>query len=251
MGRGQVTATILGFILNLVIVPILVIEFTDWLPWLATRMIRAAARILPLAARERYSEEWLAELEAIPGGGLSKLAFAIRICIRARLTAVELRGGRSSSLFRRAFDRTAAFAGLIALAPLLMELAVLYKLEGNRPVLQRRIRLSQDQRAVTVYSLNLPTGPRLEKLRAALVSLESLPVLLNVLRGDFLLSQAKDIDLCLRCGSQMGVGNYQPLCGSCTSHLDYYDEGYPDGFEDYPDDDEGYGYSDGGYPYSA
>ena len=66
-------------------------EFTDWLPWLAARLIRAAARTLPPAVRTRYTGEWLAELDAVPGK-LSKLALAVRVFVRAPATAMAISG---------------------------------------------------------------------------------------------------------------------------------------------------------------
>ncbi|MEV6781949.1 ATP-binding protein [Streptomyces sp. NPDC051098] len=51
-----------------VILPLLLAEFGDWCPWLAKRLTRWTARRLGDAqATERYSEEWLAELAALPG----------------------------------------------------------------------------------------------------------------------------------------------------------------------------------------
>jgi hypothetical protein len=58
---------ILVFLLTAVLVPMLVNEFTDWLPWFAIRLVWAAARTLPPAVRLRYSNEWLGELDATPG----------------------------------------------------------------------------------------------------------------------------------------------------------------------------------------
>jgi len=79
--------SVLVFLLTAVLVPMLVNEFTDWLPWLAERLIWAAARTLPSAVRLRYTDEWLGELDATPGK-LSKLVVAVRIFVRAPATAV-------------------------------------------------------------------------------------------------------------------------------------------------------------------
>lgn len=48
-----VAAALLGLIVN---------ELYGWLPWLGARLVRRAARFLPDEYRERYEEEWLAEL---------------------------------------------------------------------------------------------------------------------------------------------------------------------------------------------
>jgi hypothetical protein len=72
-------------------VPVLLTEFTDWLPWIAARLVRRAAARLPAERRARYAEEWAAELSALPGGKLTKLAFGLRLCAHARATGAVLR----------------------------------------------------------------------------------------------------------------------------------------------------------------
>lgn len=50
-----------------ILISLLVVEFTDWCPSIAAGLVRLAARLLPAADRDRYHEEWLAEVEAVPG----------------------------------------------------------------------------------------------------------------------------------------------------------------------------------------
>jgi hypothetical protein len=69
--------------------PLLLAELTEVAPWLAARMLRAAAQVLPARHRERYEEEWLAELDAKPGK-LLRLVFAARIALRAPAIRREL-----------------------------------------------------------------------------------------------------------------------------------------------------------------
>ncbi|WP_433351703.1 restriction endonuclease [Microtetraspora malaysiensis] len=64
-----------------VVVPLLVDEFADWMPWAARRLITRAARRLPARSRERYQAEWLAELAALPGGKLNQTRFGFTILI--------------------------------------------------------------------------------------------------------------------------------------------------------------------------
>jgi hypothetical protein len=89
MGCRPVTAVII-FMVTVIIVPVLVGEFVDWLPWVGTRLIRQAARRLPLQYRARYEEEWQAEFEVLPGGKLTKLLFGLRIYANARSTGAFL-----------------------------------------------------------------------------------------------------------------------------------------------------------------
>jgi hypothetical protein len=65
-----------------VVLPLLVDEFKAWCPTLAAQLVRLAARVLPAKQRQRWTEEWLAELDQIPGD-LSKLVFAGGVAIRA------------------------------------------------------------------------------------------------------------------------------------------------------------------------
>jgi len=74
-----------------VVVPMLASEFTEWCPWLSKRLIRLAIRRLPNAHRSRYEEEWLAELEEVPGK-LAKLVVALGILANAARMSRVLRG---------------------------------------------------------------------------------------------------------------------------------------------------------------
>ena len=82
--------TVIIFILTAILVPVLVGECVDWLPWVGTRLIRQAAKRLPLQYRARYEEEWQAEFNALPGGKLTKLLFGLRIYANARATGALL-----------------------------------------------------------------------------------------------------------------------------------------------------------------
>jgi Bacterial RNA polymerase, alpha chain C terminal domain len=67
------------FILLIILVPfvvsILANELTGWFPWLAEKMLEYWAQKLPKQARQRWLDEWLGELDTIPGG-IFKLWFA-------------------------------------------------------------------------------------------------------------------------------------------------------------------------------
>ena len=60
-----------------VLLPLLLAEFGDWCPWLAGHVVRwSARRLADPAARARYEEEWLANLNEVPGK-LARLAAAL------------------------------------------------------------------------------------------------------------------------------------------------------------------------------
>jgi hypothetical protein len=65
-----------------VVMPLLVSEFRDWSPWLAKRLVIWSARRLgdPLACA-RYEEEWVANLQLVPGK-LSSLIESVGILVR-------------------------------------------------------------------------------------------------------------------------------------------------------------------------
>jgi hypothetical protein len=58
---------------------LVVAEVFDWFPWISAKIIRFAAASLPDHFRARWEAEWLAELDAIPGKGISKIVFALSI----------------------------------------------------------------------------------------------------------------------------------------------------------------------------
>jgi hypothetical protein len=82
---------LIGAIAILVLIPLIVMALHGSSPWLARKLVRKAARRLPGPHADRYEEEWLAELDAMPDGGLATLAFAF--FIRVRIGSMEHRLG--------------------------------------------------------------------------------------------------------------------------------------------------------------
>jgi hypothetical protein len=74
---------VVGAILVLVIVPLLVMALHGSSPWLAKKLIQRTARRLPGPYGDRYEEEWLGELAAMPDGGLATLVYALFIRLGA------------------------------------------------------------------------------------------------------------------------------------------------------------------------
>jgi lipopolysaccharide/colanic/teichoic acid biosynthesis glycosyltransferase len=144
--------SILAFLVTAVLVPMLVNEFTDWVPWFAERLIGAAARTLPSAVRQRYTDEWLGELDATPGK-LSKLVVAVRIFVRAPATAVIISRVLSfrSITVKSVFDKTVAASALVAFAPLLTALAVTIRITDKGPVFSRQTMIGKDGQPFTCW----------------------------------------------------------------------------------------------------
>lgn len=77
----------------------IVAELLDVSAWFAPRIIRRAAAKMPTTElRERYEEEWLAELSTVEGLKLVKLAVAIGIWVNGHKTASALQPGISITL---------------------------------------------------------------------------------------------------------------------------------------------------------
>ncbi len=177
-------------------------EARGWLPHIAEGLIRSAARQLQDAERDRYEEEWLAELAVWGDRPLSAIAKAAHIRwnareMRASLGDVRLRGLRT----KRAMDLLVAMQLLVVMAPLLSAIAALIKLESPGPVLHRSLRVGRDGKPFTLLSFRTTSGytrhtsearyggaqlPQLSRGGALLrrTALDELPQLINVLRGE-------------------------------------------------------------------
>jgi hypothetical protein len=88
---GSVTWAVVGFlgaallfVLHSLFVPLLQKDLEEGVPWFAAWLVRRAAQKLPATHRERFEQEWLAELSAIPGVMVFKLRFALSVSVRAR-----------------------------------------------------------------------------------------------------------------------------------------------------------------------
>jgi lipopolysaccharide/colanic/teichoic acid biosynthesis glycosyltransferase len=188
----------------------LVDEAFAWLPWLAERFVRRAARGLPRSERDRYLEEWLAELKALPGSGLSQVTWSIRLMLGQREMRRALRTVTTPGL-KRAIDLAGATAVLTVCAPLLVVIALAIKLEGGGPVLFRQERVGRDGRRFRICKFRtmcidaegkkaqlratnaaegglfkIADDPRVTRVGRFLrkTSLDELPQLLNVVTGD-------------------------------------------------------------------
>lgn len=70
-------------IVSVVVVPVLLAEFSEVAPWLARKALRGGARFIGDAAlAERYAEEWVAALEDTPGK-VTKLVKAMGVVVGA------------------------------------------------------------------------------------------------------------------------------------------------------------------------
>lgn len=80
---GAVTGGVVGFMVIAIVIPLLVNEAGDLTRSLARCLLRWGARRIGRAEQaERYEEEWLADLERIPGS-LTRLIYASGVVVRS------------------------------------------------------------------------------------------------------------------------------------------------------------------------
>jgi hypothetical protein len=173
---------VIGTVITGILVAVLAEDLGAWLRWLTDRLLRRAVGRLPEAVRDRYHEEWAADLEDTPGA-LAKLVVALGLCRASSMIRRDqsCRSGRVRLGRRvtRALDVLIGGNMLLWLAPLICILAALIKMSSpHRPVLvmdgvMLRFRTRDD------------TGEA-DKVGAWLcrTGLDKLPLLINVLRGE-------------------------------------------------------------------
>jgi hypothetical protein len=125
-------------ILLLVFMPLLLQEFGEMAPWIAERLLKRGTRWLPPAYRSRYQQDWLGELDAIPGQ-ITKLAFAFRVLVRVPATERALTG--RDALWVLAAKRALALlvTGLLAATHYLLRLGERLPRRTSEGTLRRRL----------------------------------------------------------------------------------------------------------------
>jgi lipopolysaccharide/colanic/teichoic acid biosynthesis glycosyltransferase len=188
-------------------------EIRAWLPHLARRLVRGAARKLPGDFQARYEKEWLAEVAAWEDRAISALVRAAHIrwktkAIRESLGEVGVRGERA----KRLLDLSVAMGTLIVLAPIFVAIAIAIKLDSRGPVFVRQPRVGRRGRGFALIkfrSMHVDAPARWEELMGAWengerlepgsykdprltrvglficrTSLDQVPLLVNIIKGD-------------------------------------------------------------------
>jgi GT2 family glycosyltransferase len=84
----KVFLAVAGALAAYFLLPLLQQEAWGWCPVLAKRLVRLAAGFVAIDQRERYRQEWLAEVEAFDGRNLSMVMMAARILLFAPSTGL-------------------------------------------------------------------------------------------------------------------------------------------------------------------
>lgn len=200
---GAVILTFLVLVVLPVCQAVLSDEARGWLPHLARGLVKSAANNVLPEYRDRYREEWLAELHAYRDRPLT--AFLRAAGIRQSVRALNRQLGHPVGASLP--DRSLAAVLLFVLAPLLAGIALAIRLTSPGPVMFRQSRVRSDGRRFVALKFrtmkvdakelgprNTLRGPMFLILRDPRVtrvghflrqqSLDELPYLFNVLRGE-------------------------------------------------------------------
>ncbi|MBW7964964.1 sugar transferase [Bradyrhizobium sp. BR 10261] len=170
-----VNAILLGFIgvLGAVFAKLLADDLKAWSPSIVSSIIAAATRLMPDQRAARAREEWESHVAEIPGD-LSRVCFALSCVIAAcRTNDVMIEDAR-----KRALDIIVATVAIVAFTPLIVVIIAL------RARLVSEIRVGKRGKKFRAYKFRANSRAD-EILRKS--SLDGLPVLFNILKGDMTL----------------------------------------------------------------
>jgi len=190
-------------------------EVKAWVGWLHRKLRRAAVAKLPAECRERYDEERESGLDETPGE-LFKLIYSIGLLMAATgIRKAALKSVANSEMFsallKRGIDIVFSTAALILISPLMLAVAIAIRLDSRGPVLYFSERVGKRGRVFRFFKFrtwDLEAGvrrdgtmelsgregepfvysyyPSITRVGRFLRrhSLDELPQLFNVLRGD-------------------------------------------------------------------
>jgi hypothetical protein len=133
------------------VLPLVLAEVVLVGPWLAERLLRWAACGLPIEYRQRFTEDWLGELDAVPGS-LTKLAFAVRVLIRVPSTERALTGRDAVWTLVAKRLMSLLVNGLLLVVQFLLGLVV----KVSRPTVAEAIRQRQNERLFQLTRVDTP-----------------------------------------------------------------------------------------------
>jgi hypothetical protein len=196
---GLVALAVVGFVAAIVR-PLLTDECKAWLPRIIDRLINRAVSLLPEEKRERYDEEWHSHINDLPGD-LSRVLEALRFSIAARHISPKQKPAQKYRFKTTLADKSLAAFGIILLSPLCLLIMALIKLDSHGPVLVVVKRYGLNNKVIKVLKFRTThvrggdqstaqcvsqNDPRVTLVGRGLraLSLDELPQLINVLRGE-------------------------------------------------------------------
>jgi lipopolysaccharide/colanic/teichoic acid biosynthesis glycosyltransferase len=177
-------------------------DVKEWLPWITQRLVARAVSGLPEEERDRFEEEWWAHINELPGnlakvygawGCLSASKTINRIALSGDTTSIE-------EVTRRAIELVISIVSLVLVFPLMVVISACIKLDSRGPVFFKQKRLGTNnlpfdllkfrsmymqQGDLLGHQLTQAGDLRITRVGRFLrtTSMDELPLLLNVLRG--------------------------------------------------------------------
>lgn len=159
-------------------------EFKAWAPWIINFLVRRAVDRLPQEQRERYAEEWGADIAETPGD-IGKLIRAVGFQRAARKISEPFSNGIEG--YFRTVDIVLAGALLIMAAPVMIFAMTAQMFDLRRPMFFKQMRVGKHGKLFWLYKFRTfaadgtltPFGLWLRRSRV-----DELPYLISVLRGD-------------------------------------------------------------------
>jgi lipopolysaccharide/colanic/teichoic acid biosynthesis glycosyltransferase len=163
-----------------------------WCTPLARFLVKRSARCVPLSQRERYREEWLAEVASLGQRGLSAVVYALGTAVAARRIAWPEGAARRGEIGRRTLDLVIASVVLVAIAPLTLLISLLVAHSLGRPIVMRQRRVGKDGERIIIHKFRTrhPYVPGRSDTSSSVgrwltrFGFDELPQLYDVIRGD-------------------------------------------------------------------
>ncbi len=182
--------TVLIWILLALVSGALGAESVAWSRQIQTWLLERAAAVLPSDERDRYLEEWLAELREVPDGPVTRVVWVLSIYSKRHALARAL-GEREQSAASRVVDVVVSAAYLAIILPVFGVVALITRLSTGGSTLVGVPHVAPDgtQFQLRKFRTVDPRSGQVTRFGAFLrrSSLDEVPQLLNVLVGDMTL----------------------------------------------------------------
>lgn len=174
-----------------VAVVLLATEVQAWLPWLTERILRHAVRRLPESLRDRYDEEWRADINDRPGM-LSKFVSACGLLVAGNKLRRMQEQSVDVGLIGRVVNRSLGMLFVVLDLPLYIGISVWIYIEDRGPIFYKRTYIHNGKPFVLyefrTRRVGLANSCESEETRAGRflrrTELRLLPYLFNVVKGD-------------------------------------------------------------------